>query len=235
MRLACFLPDSPSAGSRFARHAAALSEARRMCSTDEVAIASTYASQREAFPPTRIDAGAGREVVLTSRRALAVFATPAACVEATRCSACAISCSSGSAGSSGRQRGRRCRGVCDGDHRPARCCAREPTRLRDRENTSGGLGNQDGGAGIRTQETLARPTVFKTAPFDRSGTPPGRECSPPRLSIRQPCLRGQSPAARSTNGPVRFSASRGRAHRTRAEPPAPHPGSSPRSQAAHGR
>ena len=29
-----------------------------------------------------------------------------------------------------------------------------------------------GGAGIRTQETLARPTVFKTAPFDRSGTPP---------------------------------------------------------------
>ena len=31
-----------------------------------------------------------------------------------------------------------------------------------------------GGAGIRTQETLARPTVFKTAPFDRSGTPPGQ-------------------------------------------------------------
>jgi hypothetical protein len=32
----------------------------------------------------------------------------------------------------------------------------------------------DGGAGIRTQEAFARPTVFKTAPFDRSGTPPVR-------------------------------------------------------------
>ena len=29
-----------------------------------------------------------------------------------------------------------------------------------------------GGGGIRTHEALARPTVFKTAPFDRSGTPP---------------------------------------------------------------
>jgi hypothetical protein len=36
------------------------------------------------------------------------------------------------------------------------------------------VGKNDGGAGIRTQETLARPTVFKTAPFDRSGTPPGQ-------------------------------------------------------------
>ena len=33
---------------------------------------------------------------------------------------------------------------------------------------------RSGGAGIRTQGTLARPTVFKTAPFDRSGTQPGR-------------------------------------------------------------
>ena len=32
----------------------------------------------------------------------------------------------------------------------------------------------DGGGGIRTHEALARPTVFKTAPFDRSGTPPKR-------------------------------------------------------------
>ena len=31
-----------------------------------------------------------------------------------------------------------------------------------------------GGGGIRTHEALARPTVFKTAPFDRSGTPPER-------------------------------------------------------------
>ena len=30
----------------------------------------------------------------------------------------------------------------------------------------------DGGGGIRTHEALARLTVFKTAPFDRSGTPP---------------------------------------------------------------
>lgn len=29
-----------------------------------------------------------------------------------------------------------------------------------------------GGAGIRTLGTLARTTVFETAPFDRSGTPP---------------------------------------------------------------
>jgi ABC1 family protein len=29
-----------------------------------------------------------------------------------------------------------------------------------------------GGGGIRTHGALARPTVFKTAPFDRSGTPP---------------------------------------------------------------
>ena len=42
------------------------------------------------------------------------------------------------------------------------------------EATSGfSEGTSDGGgAGIRTQGTLARPTVFKTAPFDRSGTPP---------------------------------------------------------------
>src|SRR5205823_3311335 len=32
--------------------------------------------------------------------------------------------------------------------------------------------DRSGGAGIRTQGTLSRPTVFKTAPFDRSGTPP---------------------------------------------------------------
>ena len=33
---------------------------------------------------------------------------------------------------------------------------------------------RNGGGGIRTHEALARPTVFKTAPFDRSGTPPQR-------------------------------------------------------------
>ncbi len=38
----------------------------------------------------------------------------------------------------------------------------------------GGAPGQHGGGGIRTHEALARPTVFKTAPFDRSGTPPTR-------------------------------------------------------------
>ena len=33
-------------------------------------------------------------------------------------------------------------------------------------------GKQGGGGGIRTHETLSRLTVFKTAPFGRSGTPP---------------------------------------------------------------
>ena len=31
-----------------------------------------------------------------------------------------------------------------------------------------------GGGGIRTHGALARPSVFKTDPFDRSGTPPER-------------------------------------------------------------
>ena len=35
-----------------------------------------------------------------------------------------------------------------------------------------GPGILSGGAGIRTQGTLSRPTTFKAAPFDRSGTPP---------------------------------------------------------------
>ena len=40
----------------------------------------------------------------------------------------------------------------------------------------GGFPRQaDGGGGIRTHGALARPTVFKTVPFDRSGTPPLRE------------------------------------------------------------
>jgi hypothetical protein len=32
---------------------------------------------------------------------------------------------------------------------------------------------QSGGGGIRTHERLATPTVFETAPFNHSGTPPG--------------------------------------------------------------
>jgi hypothetical protein len=37
-----------------------------------------------------------------------------------------------------------------------------------------------GGSGIRTHGTLARTTVFETAPFDRSGIPP-RETAAPYL------------------------------------------------------
>ena len=33
-----------------------------------------------------------------------------------------------------------------------------------------------GGGGIRTHGTLARTTVFETAPFDHSGTPPQSIC-----------------------------------------------------------
>src|SRR5205823_2054259 len=42
------------------------------------------------------------------------------------------------------------------------------TGTRSDKPGSGGGGR----AGIRTQGALPRPTVFKTAPFDRSGTPP---------------------------------------------------------------
>jgi hypothetical protein len=38
----------------------------------------------------------------------------------------------------------------------------------------GHTGADSGGGGIRTHEALARPTAFKAAPFDRSGTPPER-------------------------------------------------------------
>ena len=38
-----------------------------------------------------------------------------------------------------------------------------------------------GGGGIRTHEALARLTVFKTVPFDRSGTPPEPHCDGYRL------------------------------------------------------
>jgi hypothetical protein len=34
---------------------------------------------------------------------------------------------------------------------------------------------KSGGGGIRTHERLATPTVFETAPFNRSGTPPGTQ------------------------------------------------------------
>ena len=44
-----------------------------------------------------------------------------------------------------------------------------------------------GGSGIRTHGTLARTTVFETAPFDHSGTPP--------RSARKPLASGFGPRA----------------------------------------
>ena len=89
--------------------------------------------------------------------------------------------------------GRRARGSCRGaaeNRRPRReapvGCARwqrrgAKSRYQLRQPCAGG-GREDadspslsGGGGIRTHGTLARPTVFKTAPFDRSGTPPVSE------------------------------------------------------------
>ncbi len=46
--------------------------------------------------------------------------------------------------------------------------------LRRRRAARGRPGSEiSGGGGIRTHERLATPTVFETAPFNRSGTPPG--------------------------------------------------------------
>ena len=65
--------------------------------------------------------------------------------------------------------------------RPKPGFARRETRTRTPCSTEKGRGHAgetagspraDGGGGIRTHGTLARPTVFKTARFDRSRTPP---------------------------------------------------------------
>ena len=73
--------------------------------------------------------------------------------------------------------------------RPPGFCRGNANLLETREN---------GGTGIRTQEALARPTVFKTAPFDRSGTPPV-----PRLPRHTPA-RYRATVSGAPNG---FSAS----------------------------
>ena len=49
----------------------------------------------------------------------------------------------------------------------------------------------DGGGGIRTHGALAHPSVFKTDPFGRSGTPPGR-------IVTERTVRGLSERARRT-------------------------------------
>ena len=57
----------------------------------------------------------------------------------------------------------------------AGCCARR----RFEPLTLGFALGGTAGVGIRTHEALARPTVFKTIPFDRSGTPPEPHCDGP--------------------------------------------------------
>src|ERR1700709_116281 len=49
----------------------------------------------------------------------------------------------------------------------------------------------NGGGGIRTHERLATPTVFETAPFNRSGTPPGTSKTP-RWGARRASPRGEA-------------------------------------------
>ena len=75
--------------------------------------------------------------------------------------------------------------------RPAtRSCRTAPTRsarsVPDRA---------DGGGGIRTHGTLSRPTVFKTAPFGRSGTPPRASLVPRRRARCGPGRRTDEPRA----------------------------------------
>ena len=52
---------------------------------------------------------------------------------------------------------------------PARC---PRLIIRKARNLYGSGFLNGGGGGIRTHGTLARTTVFKTAPINRSGTPP---------------------------------------------------------------
>jgi hypothetical protein len=61
----------------------------------------------------------------------------------------------------------------DGDRHPT-CglrCGRDLRVPRELSNQKVKVVN-GGGSGIRTHGTLARTTVFETAPFDRSGIPP---------------------------------------------------------------
>ncbi len=82
-----------------------------------------------------------------------------------------------------------------------------------RKSLPAGL-RHDGGGGIRTHGALARPTIFKTVPFDRSGTPPGSASlgwrvatTPPNSrSVRDPLRpKGDSLARRPGSvDPARF-------------------------------
>ncbi len=61
---------------------------------------------------------------------------------------------------------------------------------------------ESGGGEIRTHGPREEPTVFKTVPLDRSGTPPGNECSYEPGSIRSGAPNGFSASGTS---PWKFS------------------------------
>jgi hypothetical protein len=69
---------------------------------------------------------------------------------------------------------RRDRHGARGESRARRGCFSRARRPASRECAGRTMGSPKahGGGGIRTHGTLARPTAFKAAPFDRSGTPP---------------------------------------------------------------
>ena len=107
---------------------------------------------------------------------------------------------------------------CGSDDRDRRVRARRarsrrvPLRqVRQRRPASGRdsqTAGSSGGAGIRTQEALARPTVFKTAPFDRSGTPPWQLVK--RKRVRPESRAPRSPRrARPRASPAARGGSRG--------------------------
>ena len=60
----------------------------------------------------------------------------------------------------------------------------------------GDRATRNGGAGIRTQGALARPVVFKTTPFGRSGTPPRAAI----VAGRRPLYGSQDMSPQSTAG-----------------------------------
>ncbi len=81
-----------------------------------------------------------------------------------------------------------------GYHRTKRSHESSPEHCEN-DSTMPAFGStSDGGAGIRTQGALARPTVFKTAPFDRSGTPPFGERSARRGRVRSVRVRAHAHA-----------------------------------------
>jgi hypothetical protein len=77
------------------------------------------------------------------------------------------------------------------------------------------IGETGGGRGIRTLGTLARTTVFETAPFDRSGIPPHRRSACVGVVTRRPVRKGPARARRGADGAGAQHAGRRAAQRAR--------------------